>query len=209
MSAWATLLTIAGVHALGLLVPGPNVLAVTHTALTRSRRAGVAVAAGVTVGAAVWSSAASFGLAAVLTHAAGVETGLRLAGAAFLVWIGLRHLLARRQPAPTEPMEPQLRGGSSRSLVARGLLVNLTNPKSMLFFASVFAALVPAHAPLWLRGAAVGVVVVDSAIWHTTLAVVFSTRPFARAARASGATVRRVVGGVFVLFGVRLAFGGL
>lgn len=207
MSVWATLLTIAGVHALGLLVPGPNVLAVTHTALTRSRSAGVSVAAGVTAGALIWSSAASFGLAAVLAHAGGVETGLRLAGAAFLIAIGLRHVFARREPAGAEPTLQG--GGSARSLVARGLFVNLTNPKSMLFFASVFAALVPAHAPLWLRGAAVGVVVVDSAIWHTTLAVVFSTRPFARAARAAGGTVRRVVGGVFVLFGVRLAFGGL
>ena len=114
MSAWATLLTIAGVHALGLLVPGPNVLAVTHTALTRSRGAGVAIALGVTVGALVWSSSASFGLAAVLTHAAGVETGLRLAGAAFLVWIGLRHILARREPARKQPGGPRPRGGPHR-----------------------------------------------------------------------------------------------
>jgi threonine efflux protein len=207
VNAWATLLTIAGVHALGLLVPGPNVVAVTHTALTRSRRAGVAVALGVAIGALVWSSAASFGLAAVLAHATGLETGLRLAGAAFLIWIGVRHLLARDRPAETDSTATA--AGASGSLVARGLLVNLTNPKSLLFFAGVFAALVPAHAPLWLRGAAVGVVVVDSLVWHTTLAVVFSTRPFARAARRTGTAVRRVVGGVFVAFGVRLAFGGL
>jgi len=205
VSIWAPLLTIAGVHALALAIPGPNVIAVSHTALSQSRRAASAVAIGVAAGALIWSSLAAFGLAAALAHASGIATGLRIAGAAYLVVLGVRHIRAR--PGPETSADALGGRGSTPRLFARGLAVNLTNPKSMLFFASVFAALLPPDAPLALRAGAVAVVVVDATLWHLLLAFTFSTRPFARVGAAAGGRMRKVVGGVFVLFGIRLAFG--
>jgi len=87
-----------------------------------------------------------------------------------------------------------------------GFITNLTNPQSVVFFGSIFAALLPAGAPVWLRAAAVGVIVFDALWWHLTLALAFSTR------RAQGlyARVKRpldyLLGGVLVLLGVRLVF---
>jgi threonine efflux protein len=206
VNSLVVLLTVAGVHTLALIIPGPNVLVVSHAAASRSRRAGVFVALGVSAGALVWSASAAFGLATLLDRAAGLATAVRIAGAVFLMILGLRQLRAqgRRGLAAEDTMRV-----STRTLFGRGLLVNLTNPKSILFFASVFAALLPPNATATLRIAAVVVVVVDALLWHTLLALAFSTLPVRRLSRRSGGRLRRVVGAAFVLFAVRLAVGAL
>jgi threonine efflux protein len=142
MSSVIVLLTVAGVHSLALLVPRPNVLVVSHAAASRSWRAGVTLALGVSAGALVWSASAAFGLAAML-RAAGIPTAIRIAGAVFLIILGIRQLRSRSASAHSAEATSPL---PLRALVGRGLLVNLTNPKSILFFASVFAALLPSDA---------------------------------------------------------------
>lgn len=204
MSSVIVLLTVAGVHSLALLVPGPNVLVVSHAAASRSRRAGVAVALGVSAGALVWSASAAFGLAAMLSRAAGIATAIRIAGAVFLIILGIRQLRSRSASAHSAEATSPL---PLRALVGRGLLVNLTNPKSILFFASVFAALLPSDATITLRVAAVAVVLADAVIWHVLLAFAFSTTRVRGLGRRSGRHLRRLVGGAFVVLGVRLALG--
>jgi threonine/homoserine/homoserine lactone efflux protein len=82
--------------------------------------------------------------------------------------------------------------------------VNLSNPKSLVYFTSVFTALIPADASPTMRVAAVAIVVVESAAWHSLLALLFSRRQPRRLYARVGARIERAVGGVFVLFGARL-----
>jgi threonine efflux protein len=204
VGTFSTLVAIAGVHALALISPGPNVIAVSHAAVSQSRRAGVAVAAGVSVGALIWSAAAALGLAVLLTQASGLATALKIAGGAFLIVLGISHLGHRGDAGHGD--EAKVAPPSTRRLIARGLAVNLTNPKSIFFFASVFAGLLPPDAGAGVRIAAVAVIVVNAAVWHTALAVALSTRRSRRAYTASQRVVRRIAGGLFVLFGLRLAW---
>jgi threonine/homoserine/homoserine lactone efflux protein len=103
MSTAATaLLPLAGVLLLSVASPGPNFVIVTSTALAR-RRAGVMTALGLAAASGSWAAIAIGGLSLLVTHVAWVHTALRLAGALYLIWLGLKMLLAAGQQRPPRP----------------------------------------------------------------------------------------------------------
>src|SRR5687767_3100296 len=102
---------------------------VSQQVLARGRRAGLGAVAGIVAGSAVQATAAVLGLSALLAASAPVLTAVKLAGAAYLVWLGARALLTAGRAAPPEA-PAAARGRSFRA----GLLTNLLNPKIMLFY---------------------------------------------------------------------------
>ena len=86
----------------------------------------------------------------------------------------------------------------------RGILVNLSNPKSLVYFTSVFTALIPAEASLATRLAAVAIVVAESATWHSLLAFLFSRDQPHRIYARLGGCIERAVGGFFIFVAARL-----
>jgi threonine/homoserine/homoserine lactone efflux protein len=198
----SVLLTIAGVHLVGLVVPGPNVLSVSQAAVARSRPAAVAVALGVATAALIWAATAAAGLALVLSTIGGLGILLRAVGAAVLIVLGVR-LIADREAAATAG-ESRVSGGSLGRFFGKGILVNLSNPKSLVYYTSVFTALIPADASPAIRLAAVVIVVGESVTWHSLLALLFSRERPRRLDARLGARIERSVGGIFVFFGARL-----
>jgi threonine efflux protein len=196
------LLTIAAVHLVGMAVPGPNVLTVSQTAVTRSRPAAVAVALGVAAAALIWATTAAAGLALLLS-VGGISVALRIAGAAVLIVFGVR-LIAHREAASAETTHQGERLGR---FFVKGMLVNLSNPKSLVYFTSVFTALIPSDASAAIRVAAVVIVVAEAATWHSLLALLFSRKYPRRLYARLGMWIERAVGGIFVLLGARLLWG--
>jgi threonine efflux protein len=199
----SVLLTIAAVHLAGMVVPGPNVLTVSQTAVARSRAAGVAVALGVATAALIWAGTAAAGLALLLSSIGGLGVFLRIAGATVLIVLGVR-LIAHPEAVPTQTADQGERLGR---FFVKGILVNLSNPKSLVYFTSVFTALIPADASPALRAAAVVIVVAEAATWHSLLALLFSRKYPRRLYAQLGAWIERTVGGIFLLLGVRLLWG--
>jgi threonine efflux protein len=147
------------------------------------------------------------GLAVVLARYDWVAQVVRFGGAAMLVFLGLRSIVrARWLPAGVAevPADPARR---VRSAVLTGVLVDLGNPKAALFFTSLYAALLPADAPVGLLVASVLVTAVIPGLWYSAVAWLFSTGRVARAYRAARRPVDAVVGAVFVALGLRLAAG--
>ena len=196
----SVLLTLAAVHLVGMVVPGPNVLAVSQTAVARSRPAAVAVASGVATAALIWAATASAGLALLLSSIDGFSILVRIAGATILVVLGAR-LIANPEPATLERADDAERLGR---FYVKGIVVNLSNPKSLVYFTSVFTALIPVGASPAIRVAAVVIVVAESAIWHLLLALLFSRNQPRRAYARLGTWIERTVGGLFILLGARL-----
>ena len=123
-----------GVAALVIVTPGQDTVLTIRNTLARGRRGGVQTAAGVALGQLVWALAASAGVAALLQASEPAFLALRLAGAAYLLYLGLEALwsaLARRADSP--PERPR-RGGSP---LLQGLVSNLGNPKMAVFFTSL------------------------------------------------------------------------
>jgi len=197
-----SLATIAGLVLLGCISPGPNFLVVTSTAMSVSRGAGLAAGLGVALASRTWAFLAVAGLALVLQQAAWLFTALRLAGAGYLVYLGIKIILGARKPMPLPGRSGA--AASAASNVRSGFLTSMTNPKAAAFFSSLFVVTLPVGAPAWVYGAVLVIVTVLSTAWHCGLALFFSLGPVQAAYRRFKAAISTVMGGVLVLLGVRL-----
>lgn len=201
MTYWPEFLAIASVFLLGAMSPGPDFVAVTSHALA-DRRSGLTVALGVTVAILVWAALAMFGLGAIVARNLWLYTTVRVAGALYLIYLGIRILLSVRRTAPAEATRPA--GGGARAALRTGFLVGITNPKTAAFFGSLFITVLPLAAPFWVQ--AVTLVIIGSLAigWFGLVALVFSTGR----ARAAYAKLRRAIdallGGLLVALGLRL-----
>jgi threonine/homoserine/homoserine lactone efflux protein len=114
-----------------IVTPGQDMIYVMTRSLAQGRWAGVCSAFGVCLGILAHTALAAFGVGAILQASEGLFFALKLLGAAYLVYLGLRLLLTRAAPAALRTATPRL---SPATLVWQGFLSNLTNPKIVLFF---------------------------------------------------------------------------
>jgi len=116
-----------------LLIPGPAVLYILNRSISDGRRVGLAAVAGLEVGDAIQASFAALGLSAVLATSASMFNTIKWAGVAYLVYIGVRTLATKPSAigADTTHADP-------RQAFRQGIVVNALNPKTALFFLSIF-----------------------------------------------------------------------
>jgi threonine/homoserine/homoserine lactone efflux protein len=144
------------------------------------------------------------GLGLLLAQAAWLYNTIKLAGVAYLIYLGLLMILTARRGRASMDMKPAPPMSAIR-YVGKGYLVAVSNPTAAIFFGSVFSAMLPSVAPIWVYVSAVGLVTGVSAIWHCGIGVVFSVRPIQAAYRRMKRGIDAVAGTVLVLLGVRLA----
>jgi threonine/homoserine/homoserine lactone efflux protein len=143
MRSMTSYLAFVGTATGAVLMPGPDLFVVLRTALTGGARAGAWAAAGSAVGNLVWGTATVLGATALLTASASAFTTLKLAGAVYLVWLGVQALLAaRRGDLVADERQPTARRGAGRAF-RNGLTSDLGNVKVGLFW----TALVPQFLP--------------------------------------------------------------
>jgi threonine/homoserine/homoserine lactone efflux protein len=187
-------LAFLGVSALVIVTPGQDTALTIRNTLLSGRRAGVLTAGGVAAGQAFWTLAASLGLAAVLSASEPAFLAVRLAGAAYLILLGLQTLLRSSHASA------RVRRGSS---FRQGLLSNLGNPKMAVFFTSLLPQFGGASFPALLG---LGLVFCWMTFaWLTGYAfLVARAGDFLRRSRVR-AWLDRVTGAVLVALGLRLA----
>ena len=193
-----SLASLAVVSLVTAAVPGPSIFLVMRTAMRRGRGPVMMAALGTLGGCVVWCAAAALGLAALLAAAPWLYKVLRVAGGLYLVWFAIQLWRAPKE-ALDPTTQPQAGGAFWRAFV-----VCLTNPKSVLFFASIFAAYMGPDSPLWVHGAAVAIVCAICLAFNAAVAWFFST---ARAADAYGRAQKpldRVAGALMGAFGLSL-----
>jgi threonine/homoserine/homoserine lactone efflux protein len=198
-----TLATVWLLHVAALLTPGANVLVVSHLAAGGDRRAAACAAAGVAIGAGIWSSAAAFGVTALFAEVPAFSRALQFAGAAYLI-----HVAVRMWRAPSRPAAQPGRLSRRRALLA-GLLTNLSNPKAALFFGSIFTAVLPGRPGGALLIASIALVLANAMAWHLFLALFFSRRRVQVALAARRVAFSRVAGAMVGAYGVSLLVAGL
>jgi threonine/homoserine/homoserine lactone efflux protein len=193
-----TLLSIAAVHLLAVISPGPSFLITARTAVARSRLDGVKVALGLGAGAVIWAAAALFGLN-VLFHAVPLLfMGMKVLGAAFLLWIAWQIFRHASEPLA---LEGEAAKGNP---FWRGFLVQIGNPKVVVFFGSVFVAMLPANPPLWMLLALLVIVLLNEVWWYCVVALFFGAGPVKRLYIRAKAWIDRVTGLFLGALGLRL-----
>jgi threonine/homoserine/homoserine lactone efflux protein len=143
-----------------IVVPGPAVTYVVTQSIDRGRRAGLLSTFGIATGGLVHVAAATVGLSALIASSASAFTAVKLVGAAYLVLLGIRRLLEGHEAPPAEPSAP----GSPR-LFVHGVVVNVLNPKTALFFLAFLPQFIdPDRGPVALQAALLGTLFVALAV---------------------------------------------
>jgi len=205
------LVAFLGIAVLVIVTPGPDTALTIRNTLSGGRRGGLGTALGVATGQAIWTAAASGGVLALLVASAAAFAALRLAGAAYLVWLGAQTMwtalraggLTRRADdlGPRPPLAP-------RAAFRQGVLSNLGNPKMAVFFTSLLPQFTPAGGASFSALLALGLLFCAmTLVWLAGYAVLV-----ARAGEVLGRPrIRRaldgVTGAVLVALGLRLALG--
>lgn len=193
-----------------ILLPGPNSLYVLSVATSRGVRAGYLGAAGIFVGDVVLMTLTAFGAASLLRANPSVFMVVKMAGAAYLVWVGLQLVLnaIRKWRSTTADAPVQETAAHMAHPFRRALVVSLLNPKAILFLLSFFVQFIdpgyPVPAvPFLILGS---IIMVLSALYLSAL--IFLGAHLAQAFRARkrlSASLSSAVGGLFLWFGSKLA----
>jgi len=195
----------AGVAAVIVVVPGPDMALVLRNGVAEGRRAAVATALGINAGLLVWALAAALGIAALL-HASGTAfTVLKLVGAAYLVWLGVHALHdAWRGRLPGARGGPERR---QRSPFRQGLLSNLFNPKIALVYTTLIPQFVDGGGSQTTQTFVLaGVFIAMGLAWLTAYALLVAEVGLLLRRSTVRRVVNAVAGTVLTGLGVRLAF---
>lgn len=201
----ATLLAFAGVSLLLAVTPGPDMAVVTKNALAHGRRGVFLTTSGIALALVIWVTATAVGLSALLRASEGVLLALKIAGAAYLAYLGVRTLLeSRERPADllagTPPAAP------AHAVFRQGFLSAMSNPKLGVFFVTFLPQFVLPGQPVLARLLVLGVVfALIGWTWMNVYGLfVTRLRDFITAPRVRQ-WMQRITGVVLLGFGARLA----
>ncbi len=206
MELSAAILGIAVALAFGAMSPGPSFIMVARTSIAVSRRDGLAAAVGMGVGGVFFSAIALLGLISILTTVPMLHLALKVLGGAYLIYLGYRIWRGARQPLVLENTPLQDRPTQAWRSFVLGLATQVSNPKTAVVYASIFASLLPSGVPLFVLVALPIMIFAIETIWYSVVALALSA-PSPRAHYlASKVWLDRTAGAIMSLLGLKLIF---
>lgn len=180
-------------------MPGPAILYMTAQTLAHGRRAGLMAALGIHLGCYVHIAAAAVGLASLVSHAPLVYAAIKLAGAAYLIWLGLAMFLGRHKAG-----DPA--GDPASNTLRDSIAVEVLNPKTALFFLTFLPQFVDpaATVPLWLQFLVLGMAVNIVFSLADVAAVGLASLALGRITAGAGWVIPKTCGSILIGLGVTL-----
>ncbi|WBL70774.1 threonine export protein RhtC [Serratia liquefaciens] len=201
-------LTVALVHLIALMSPGPDFFFVSQTAASRSRREAMMGVVGISLGIVVWAGVALMGLHLILQKMAWLHQVIMVGGGIYLCWMGWQLLRsARSQNAQSAPV-PEVKVAlpkPGRSFI-RGFLTNLSNPKAVIYFGSVFSLFVGDDVGAGARWGLFLLIIAETFVWFSLVAVVFALPAMRRGYQRLAKWIDGLAGVLFTGFGLHLIF---
>lgn len=198
-----TLATLIFIHFCALITPGPDFFLVSQTAISRSKQDAVLVVAGISTGAMFWAVLALLGLNIIFEKMVWLKEALLIAGGVYLFWLGTQMLRSAFSNKKHETQRMDLPRNSILFFL-KGLLTNLSNPKAIIYFGSVFSLFlnnpVLEHHHLFMFV----VIMLETILWFLFVVFIFSLSSFQVRYRQFSKWIDGVSGGVFTLFGAFL-----
>jgi|SRR5262245_5343114 len=206
MELSTAILSVAAALTLGAMSPGPSFVMVARTALAVSRKDALAAAVGMGIGGLLFSVIALLGLLALLAAVPVIHAAVQVLGGGYLLYLGYRIWRGARQRLTISDVSVQ--GCPSRvwrSFVL-GLATQVSNPKTAVVYASVFASLLPTEVPAFVLVALPIMIFIIETTWYSVVAIALSA-PSPRARYlASKVWLDRAAGAIMSLLGTKLIF---
>lgn len=204
------LISIATTQLVALASPGPDFFFVSQVAASSTRRQSLRAVCGITLGVFVWALLALLGLNILLKEWPILHRGIMTLGGGYLLY--LAYLLTRSAIAAHKakhmPAEPKMPTVHSKFFL-KGLLTNLSNTKALIYFVSVFSAIVTGSMDLSTKGIILGLITLETFIWFVFVAYIFSLPSIKAKYQKYTQYVDGTAGICFAFFGTWLVYTGL
>ena len=190
--------------AIGAMSPGPSFLIVAQTSVACGRRAGLHTALGMGVGATVFAIAALLGLSALFSAIPVLYIVLKMLGGAYLIYLAFRIWQGSTDSLPVKATVDVTKKYYQHKYFGLGFATQVSNPKTAIVYASVFAALMPHVASIeFMLGVLVCVFLVEAG-WYVVVALTLSARKWRESYLTYKKWIDRMAGAVMGTLGIRL-----
>lgn len=197
--------TVALVHLVALMSPGPDFFFVSQTAASRSRKEAMMGVLGITLGIVIWAGVALMGLHLLLAKMAWLHEIIMVGGGLYLLWMGWQLLRSARQrhkqPQSDAPAVELPKRGMS---FLKGLLTNLSNPKAIIYFGSVFSLFVGNDVGAATRWGLFLLIITETFAWFALVAAIFALPWMREKYQRMAKWVDGMAGVLFAGFGIHL-----
>ncbi|RDX33589.1 LysE family translocator [Arcobacter sp. HD9-500m-PIT-SAG02] len=198
------LLTLSFIAILMAISPGADFVMVTRNSIFYGRKSGFYSALGIS--AAIWVHVAYSiaGLAVIISNSVILFSIIKYLGAAYLIYIGWKTFTSK-SIASVEEDKANFELSSFKAFKV-GFITNVLNPKTTIFFLSIFTQLVSVDTPLWVQLVYGVIICFAHLVWFISVSYLFSHSVLLKKFNKSKKTIERVVGSVLIGFGVKVAF---
>jgi len=197
-------LTVALVHLVALMSPGPDFFFVSQTAVSRSRKEAMMGVLGITLGVMIWAGVALLGLNLILEKMAWLHTIIMVGGGLYLCWMGYQMLRGALKKEVLDAPAPQVELATGGRSFVKGLLTNLANPKAIIYFGSVFSLFVGESVGETARWGIFVLIALETFAWFTLVASLFALPAMRRGYQRMAKWIDGVAGALFTAFGLHL-----
>jgi RhtB (resistance to homoserine/threonine) family protein len=197
------LFTVALVHCLAVVSPGPDFIVVVKNSVSRGRRHGIFTAIGIAASMVIHTTYSLLGVALVISRSIFLFNVVKALGACYLLWIGVRAILSQKAAASDLPA-PDAAPVSPYQSAVQGLLTNALNPKATLLFLSLFSLVVSPETPLAIKILYGAEMTVATGLWFSFVAVFLTVPSVQRRYQKFGHWLDRVMGAVLLALGAKI-----
>ncbi|HHF0554852.1 TPA: LysE family translocator [Vibrio antiquarius] len=206
MNESTILLTLASIHFIALMSPGPDFALVVQNATRHGHQTGLYIALGLSVGILLHSLFSITGVSYLVHQHPLLYSVLQLLGGSYLLYLGigaLRGVIATiKNPLSDQPSKnSNLVIGNKRQAFTKGFATNILNPKALVFFVSLMSSLVPVGMSVTGKGIALVILFGLSLLWFSSLAWMLSTQRLQTRLQQAGIYIDGLCGVVFTLVG--------
>lgn len=208
MEFWQGLAVLTVAHLLAAASPGPDFAYVTRQSLLEGRRAGLYASLGIALGLSIHIVYSAAGLAAVIAHSAHWMLAIRIAGGAYLLWLGIQGLRsgARTPDRSDGAVAAVATPASPWRQIAGGFLCNALNPKAPIYFLALFTVVLSPELPALTLVAYGAWIMVLQWLWFSLVATLFTHRAIRNRLLAMRHWIDRAFGVVLIALGARVLF---
>jgi RhtB (resistance to homoserine/threonine) family protein len=202
-------ITVAIVHALAVMSPGPDFAMVTRNSLLYTRRTGILTALGISLGIAVHVAYSLLGIGLVISRSILAFSIIKYLGAAYLIYMGYQSIRASRLNSNSQNKDTQTVTQpyemSTMASIRTGFLTNLLNPKATLFFLALFTQVIDPNTPKHIQALYGFEMMIITLVWFMLLALFFSNTTIRKRILRVQHLIERATGLVFILLGIKVA----
>lgn len=204
MQTLALIGTVTVIHFLALISPGPDFIMCVRNSLTYSRKTGIWTAVGFGAGISIHIFYCLAGLALVISQSIVVFNAIKLLGAAYLVYIGIKSILSKSSKIEIHAQHKKA-DISALEAIKIGFLTNALNPKATLFFLSLFTLVISPETPGTTLAILSTIMVLDTILWFSLVATFMTQQKVRSLFEKYQDTFNKTLGGLLVALGIKVA----